>query len=103
MTWNDALEYCQWLHGRLVEFTKQQSWSDALWRGLSDGYLQVSQPSEAVWEKAARGPDGCVYPWGDEFDPRKLNIDESGIGTTSAVGSFPLGASPYGVLDTARR
>ena len=101
VTWNDALAYCEWLHGRLVEFAEQQSRSDALWRGLKGGYLQVSLPSEAEWEKAARGTDGRVYPWGDEFDPRKLNIDESGIGATSAVGSFPLGASPYGVLDMA--
>ncbi len=101
VTWNDALEYCGWLNEKLVQFAKEQERQGVLWQGLEDGGLQATLPSEAEWEKAARGTDGRVYPWGDVFDPQRLNIDETGIGTTSAVGSFPLGASPYGVLDMA--
>ncbi len=53
------------------------------------------------WEKGARGTDGRIYPWGDEPDTKKANYLETGIGDTTEVGSFPEGASPYGLLDMA--
>jgi len=57
-------------------------------------------PSEAQWEKAARGSDGRSFPWGSEFDSKKLNTFGD-YGGTTPVGKFPDGASPYGALDMA--
>jgi len=75
VTWNDAKAFCEWLGKRL--------------------------PTEQEWEKAARGDKGNLFPWGNTFDPGKANLKASGIRGTVAVGSFPAGASPYGVEDLA--
>lgn len=79
VTWGDATQYCAWLAG--------------VW-GVS-----VRLPSEVEWERVARGDDTREYPWGDRFRADAANLAEAGIGGTAPVGSFPQGASPYGVLD----
>ncbi len=58
-------------------------------------------PTEDEWVAAAGGGDGRAYPWGDAYDPRRLNDATSGRGGTTPAGAFVEGASPLGVLDLA--
>jgi len=87
VSWYEATAFCCWLTEHLRE------------SGELSSDETVELPTEEQWEKAARGTDGRIYPWGDEPDPTRANYSDTKIGTTSAVGSFPSGASPYGVED----
>jgi len=56
-------------------------------------------PTASQWEKAARGPQGTVYPWGDEFAPVRCNVRESRVKATTPVDWYDNAVSPYGVYD----
>jgi formylglycine-generating enzyme required for sulfatase activity len=78
--WYEATAYCGWL----AETTGKP----------------YRLPGEAEWEKAARGTDGRIYPWGDEWQDGRCNSKEAQIGHTTLVGRFsPAGDSPYGAAD----
>ncbi len=93
VSWYEAVAYCNWL-------------------AVKSGKA-YRLPTEAEWEKAARGPNlpslvggggvggGGRYPWGNEWNPALCNNKESGPGKTTPVGNYPQGKSPYGVEDLA--
>jgi formylglycine-generating enzyme required for sulfatase activity len=82
VSWYEAVTYCRWLSG------------------ATGGQFRL--PSEAEWEKAARGEHAREWPWGNEFDPQKANTVDGGPGRTTPVGQYsPEGDSPYGAADMA--
>ena len=80
MYWYDAVAYCHWLSERL-------------------GY-DIQLPNEWEWQQGATGGDEAKeFPWGRDWDSERANTSESGLGRTTAVGLYPRGASPLGILD----
>jgi formylglycine-generating enzyme required for sulfatase activity/energy-coupling factor transporter ATP-binding protein EcfA2 len=81
VSWYEASAYAKWLSHKTEK--------------------KYRLPTEAEWEKAARGMDGRTYPWGNEFDTKLCNSYESGIKHTTPVTAFPKGKSSYGCFDMA--
>jgi formylglycine-generating enzyme required for sulfatase activity len=79
--WYEAVAFSRWLAAQLNQ--------------------PIRLPTEQEWEKAARGTDGRQYPWGHDYINGYANVYESKLSQTTAVGMFPQGESPYGVMDMA--
>jgi formylglycine-generating enzyme required for sulfatase activity len=89
INWYEAVAFCRWLTAQLQAVA-----------ALAEDRL-IRLPTEAEWEKAARGSDGRIYPWGNQAEPERANYGATEIGATSAVGCFATGASPFGLADCA--
>jgi formylglycine-generating enzyme required for sulfatase activity len=76
VNWYEAVAFCNWLTAKLGE--------------------KIRLPTEAEWEKAARGNDSRIFPWGNQFDPELCNVYATGIGSPCPVGSFASFDSPWG-------
>jgi formylglycine-generating enzyme required for sulfatase activity len=87
VSWYEAMAFCRWLTDHLRE------------RGDLAEDQEITLPTEPQWEKAARGKDGRRFAWGPDPDPNRANYSDLGVDTTSAVGAFPGGISPYGLAD----
>ena len=87
VSWYEVSAFCQWLTQRL----RQNG-------NLLEGQ-EIRLPTEVEWEKAARGDDGRICPWGYEITPEFAHYSDTGLGVTIAVGCFPRGTSPYGCED----
>ncbi|HLP47482.1 MAG TPA: SUMF1/EgtB/PvdO family nonheme iron enzyme, partial [Candidatus Kapabacteria bacterium] len=110
-----------WTWKEIKKISAPMFWYDRKWNGLNFPVVGVNWyeakaytmwlnkktgdeytlPTEAQWEKAARGSEGFIYPWGKEFNKNLCNTSESRLNRTSPVGIFPGGKSPFGCFDMA--
>lgn len=98
--WSDGNPPADREHHPVVLISHHDATLYAAWVSQKTG-LEFRLPTWIEWEKAARGTDGRIFPWGNDWDPSRLNSHDLGPFDTLPVGSFPLGASPFGLLDPA--
>jgi formylglycine-generating enzyme required for sulfatase activity len=113
--WNYSTEACEWHKGHMKPLASKFAdkkdlprgyvcWYEAtafcLWLSAKTGH-KIALPTEQQWQRAAQGNTTNRYPWGNKFDKTLCNTSESGIKSTTPVGHYPQGVSPFGVYDMA--
>lgn len=108
ISWYEAYAFIQWLNQqfslpilhKFIANTPKHELNAPVTNYLKR-YPGYRFATEQEWEKAARGPDGRTYPWGNEFDTTLANTHENGINRTTPIRYYKQGASPYGCIDMA--